>query len=121
MSEDDILSLLEIAKDTQRERVAAAGARYEALMVANAISIATRWIRLHAAAEIAERDRLATLFPGASGSLRDLRSKLAAEVRDPSARTGEMRTERILEHLRLTAAGAVAITNPRAAEGATDG
>ena len=97
MSEDEIVALLAIARETQRARIAGHtgdDVRYEALMVANALAIAERWIRAHVHAERNERDGLAALYAETPGSVRELRKLLARGIR------GGVTAERLDQHPR---------------------
>jgi hypothetical protein len=83
--------LLDIARLTLRESVQpaiAAERRYEAAMVANAIGIAARALRLGAAAEAAEAADLARFYDTTGDSITSLRARLCRELR-----AGDIRPE----------------------------
>ena len=97
--------------------------RYDALMIANAMAIAAREHAAGDAAVQAEVSRLAALLeeqcePGAGAELMSARSglnrRLAAQIR--AGRFDDRDRAALLDHLAQTAAGELAVSNPRALE-----
>lgn len=98
--------------------------RYDALMIANAMAIA---IREHANGEAADRAELARLrelfgertkavaSDALEVALAGYRKRLAAEIR--TGRFDGNERSALLAHLEATAAGELAICNPKALEG----
>lgn len=83
--------------------------RYTALMVANALGIASRALETGAAAREEERAGIAALL-GTEGDLPALRGALVAAIR-----TGRLDDDpALLAHLSRTVRDALAITNPKA-------
>jgi uncharacterized protein DUF6285 len=98
--------------------------RYTGLMVANAIAIAQRELAAGDAAGRAECDRLNGLLPGCpapvaaeelSAALARYNRRLAADIR--AGRFDGAQRAALLEHLRLTTAEKLAVSNPKALQG----
>lgn len=95
--------------------------RYDALMIANAIAIASREHAAGDAPAQAELARLQGLFgesgeipagPALATSLVKLNQRLAADVR--TGRFDDKERKALLDHLEKTSADELAISNPRA-------
>lgn len=113
--------LLEIARAAILSEIAPAlpeGARYAALMAANALAIAGRGLAAPDASA-GELARLADLLPGmepgeeASAALREATARLAKAIREGRFHEGEARAS-LLAHLRQTVRERLAVSNPRA-------
>lgn len=82
---------------------------FEVAMAANLLGIVARELELGPAARAAEHERLRALT-GRDAGLAELEQELVQRIRDGIA-PGDPR-ERVLAHLRATAADRVAIVNP---------
>jgi len=123
----DAIKLLAIARATLLDKLLPhipAELRYDALMIANAMAIAVREHANGEAAAQAELVRLRGLFderakPLASDALEDelagYRKRLATEIRN--GRFDNAERAALLAHLAQTAAGELAISNPKALDG----
>jgi len=122
----DAPELLAIARSTLLDKLlprVPEELRYDALMIANAMAIAARENTAGDTAILAEVVRLAALLkeqcePRAGAELRsarsDLNRRLAAHIR--AGRFDDRDRAALLDHLAQTAAGELAVSNPRALE-----
>jgi hypothetical protein len=122
----DATELLAIARSTLLDKLlprVPEELRYDALMIANAMAIAAREHAAGDAAVQAEVSRLAALLeeqcePCAGAELMSARSglnrRLAAQIR--AGRFDDRDRAALLDHLAQTAAGELAVSNPRALE-----
>jgi hypothetical protein len=105
--------LLGVARSALRERLMPrldGEGRYEAAMIANALAIATREVRLGTSVQTEERDLLAAFCRAADGDLDALRRRLCRDLRAGAiagGRAAELRT--LLERL---VRARLAISNP---------
>ena len=122
----DALELLAIARETLLEQVLphlGGDARYQALMIANALAIAQRELRPDAPARTAELDFLHGLYApdapppgeGAQRTLARLEARLAADLRSGELDGGAQLAVRRL--LRRQISARVAISNPKRLSG----
>jgi len=122
----DAAELLAIARATLLDKLLpqlAEDLRYDALMIANAMAIASREHAAGDAPAQAELSRLRKLFSERSkplsgaaleAALADCNRRLAAAIR--AGRFDDKDRAALLDHLAQTAAAELAISNPRALE-----
>ncbi len=110
-------NLIETARAMLRDRLLPrlpADARYEALMVANAMAIAARQIAAGDRPLVEARARLGAIYAAPDATNDELVRRFAGDVRAGAFDApGERRTQ-VFEHLWRTALAAVAESNPKA-------
>ena len=84
-------------------------AAFHARVAANALAIVERQLELGPADEAAERQRLRALL-GLDGSLDELNRELCRRIRSGAFGSG---TEGVMDHLRKTTLGKLAVDQPR--------
>ena len=110
-------NLLETARAVLRDAIVPrlhGTARYEALMVANAMAIAARQVAAGDRPLTAARDRLAALYAAPGRALVDLERQLARDVRSGACDAPTPRRAAMFAHLWETARAAAEESNPKA-------
>ena len=109
-------NLLDTAREVMRDSIIpglTGAARYDALMVANAMAIAARQIAAgHRPMEEA-RQRLATLYGAPDATLPDLEDRFAADLRAGVFDAPSERREAAFNHLWKASCSAAAESNPK--------
>ncbi|HEX5463916.1 MAG TPA: phosphotransferase family protein [Burkholderiales bacterium] len=118
-----VASLLTVAQETFRESLLPAlpaARRYEGLMAARAMEVASREIAVGAAARRRELERLSALFGMDEADGEDLarsldrcKRRLAQEIRAGAFDRASARRQYVVEHMRHTVRDRIAISNPR--------
>lgn len=120
----DAQDLLQVAREELMQRVLPAlpaSARYEVLMIANAMAIAAREIDIGRAHDMREQQSLRQLLsedaatPDAAlpRQLEDCRRQLCAAIRKGRFDPGHSSHREMLKHLRTTARDKIMISNPK--------
>lgn len=88
--------------------------KFQAAMIARAISVVRQELASSEAASADERASLARLYgAGLEGSLPDLRRRLAADIRARKFAPGSAQETRLIDHLLETTASELRITNTK--------
>lgn len=110
-------NLLETARTVLREKILPqlpASARYEALMVANAMAIAARQIEAEDRPMREAQDRLAAIYGDRSAPLQMLEAKLVEDLRSGRFDAPSPLRETVFDHLWQTACARTVESNPKA-------
>ncbi len=110
-------NLLETARTVLREKILPqlpASARYEALMVANAMAIAARQIEAEDRPVREAQDRLAALYDDRSAPLPVLEARLVEDLRAGRFDAPSTLREAVFDHLWQTACARASESNPKA-------
>ena len=115
--EPTAVSLLDTAREVLRDSVIpclSGAARYDALMVANAMAIAARQIAAGDALLREARERLAALYGAPDATLAELEDRFARDLRAGAFDPPSERRAAAFDHLWKASSSAVAESNPKA-------
>lgn len=114
--EPEAANLLETAREVLRDSVIpclSGQARYDALMVANAMGIAARQIAAGEGPRREARERLASLYGAPDAPLADLKERFARDLRAGAFDVPSERRAAAFDHLWKEASAAVAESNQK--------